>query len=58
MVKKFGTAPQKRLLVNFLVPLVTGGIYILIKLDQDRYGHTAALMLIFLWFGIGKCFQI
>lgn len=38
---------SKRLLFNFLVPLVTGGLYILISLNQDRYGHTAALMLIF-----------
>lgn len=38
---------SKRLLVNFLIPLVTGGIYILIILNQGRYGHTAALMLIF-----------
>jgi len=38
---------SKRLLFNFLIPLVTGGIYILIILNQERYGHTAALMLIF-----------
>ena len=38
---------SKRLLFNFLVPLVSGGIYILIILNQERYGHTAALMLIF-----------
>ena len=37
----------KRLLVNFFVPLVTGGIYILIKLNSQHYGLTAALMLIF-----------
>lgn len=38
---------SKRLLFNFLVPLVTGGLYILIILNQERYGQTAALMLIF-----------
>ncbi|WCO00851.1 hypothetical protein [Psychroserpens ponticola] len=38
---------SKRLLFNFLIPLVAGGIYILIILNQERYGHTAALMLIF-----------
>jgi hypothetical protein len=38
---------SKRLLFNFLIPLVTGGLYILIILNQGRYGHTAALMLIF-----------
>lgn len=36
-----------RLLINFLVPLVTGGIYILIKLGSQHYGLTASLMLIF-----------
>ncbi|WP_136464879.1 hypothetical protein [Flagellimonas onchidii] len=37
----------KRLLINFLVPLVTGGIYILIKLNSQHYGLTGSLMLIF-----------
>ncbi|MGX1929701.1 hypothetical protein [Flagellimonas sp. 2504JD4-2] len=37
----------KRLLINFLIPLVTGGIYILIKLNSQHYGLTGALMLIF-----------
>ncbi|MCL6265094.1 hypothetical protein [Flagellimonas myxillae] len=37
----------RRLLVNFLVPLLTGGIYILIKLNSQHYGLTASLMLIF-----------
>ncbi|WP_190809527.1 hypothetical protein [Flagellimonas sp. S3867] len=37
----------KRLLINFLIPLVTGGIYILIKLNSQHYGLTASLMLIF-----------
>ncbi|MAO09040.1 MAG: hypothetical protein CL596_10035 [Alteromonas sp.] len=37
----------QRLLLNFLIPLVTGGIYILIKLNSQHYGLTAALMLIF-----------
>lgn len=32
---------------NFLIPLVTGGIYLLIILNQQKYGQTAALMLIF-----------
>lgn len=36
-----------RLLLNFLIPLATGGIYILIKLNSQHYGLTAALMLIF-----------
>ena len=37
----------QRLLFNFLIPLTTGGIYILIKLNSQHYGLTAALMLIF-----------
>ncbi len=36
-----------RLLVNFIIPLVVGGIYILIKLQSQHYGLTASLMLIF-----------
>ncbi|MEL0456929.1 hypothetical protein WJN01_11880 [Flavobacteriaceae bacterium SZ-1-7] len=45
--EKIWDSSSKRLLVSFLIPLVTGGIYILIILNQGRYGHTAALMLIF-----------
>ncbi|MDN3725192.1 hypothetical protein QRD02_12450 [Aequorivita sp. SDUM287046] len=37
----------RRLLLNFLIPLVTGGIYIVIKLNSQHYGLTASLMLIF-----------
>jgi len=36
-----------RAMINFLTPLVTGGIYILIILNQQKYGQTGALMLIF-----------
>lgn len=38
---------SKRLVVNFLIPLLTGGIYIIIILNQAKYGQTAGLMLIF-----------
>lgn len=38
---------SKRLLINFLIPLVAGGLYILIILQQQKYGQTGALMLIF-----------
>jgi hypothetical protein len=38
---------SKRLLFNFLIPLVAGGLYILIILSQGRYGQTGGLMLIF-----------
>ncbi|TXE08106.1 hypothetical protein FUA26_12280 [Seonamhaeicola algicola] len=38
---------SKRLVINFLIPLVTGGLYILIILSQGKYGQAGALMLIF-----------
>jgi hypothetical protein len=38
---------SRRLLFSFLVPLITGGIYILIILWQGKYGQTGGLMLIF-----------
>tara|TARA_R100000935_G_scaffold1847_3_gene5597 strand:+ start:61333 stop:61938 length:606 start_codon:yes stop_codon:yes gene_type:complete len=44
---KIWDATTRRLLLNFLIPLVTGGIYILIKLNSQHYGLTASLMLIF-----------
>ncbi|GAB5401379.1 MAG: hypothetical protein Aureis2KO_29640 [Aureisphaera sp.] len=40
-------ASTRRLLINFLIPLVAGGAYILIILNQQKYGQTGALMLIF-----------
>ena len=45
--EKVWDSTSKRLIINFLIPLVTGGAYILIILNQERYGQTAALMLIF-----------
>ncbi len=38
---------SKRLLSAFLIPLITGGIYILIKIFSNHYGLTGSLMLIF-----------
>jgi len=38
---------SKRLLINFLIPLVVGGLYILIILGQGKYGRSGGLMLIF-----------
>ncbi|WP_108867061.1 hypothetical protein [Aquimarina aquimarini] len=38
---------SRRLLVAFLIPLVTGGIYIIIKITSHHYGLTGSLMLIF-----------
>lgn len=40
-------ASTRRLLWSFLVPMIAGGIYILIILNQQKYGQTGALMLIF-----------
>ena len=40
-------ATTKRLLINFLIPLVAGAIYIIIILNHQKYGQTGALMLIF-----------
>lgn len=45
--EKIWDATTRRLLINFLVPLVTGGIYIVIKLNSQHYGLSASLMLIF-----------
>lgn len=45
--EKMWDATTKRLLVSFLTPLITGGIYILIKLGSQHYGLTGSLMLIF-----------
>ncbi len=45
--EKIWDATTQRLLLNFLIPLVTGGIYILIQAYQQHYGLSAALMLIF-----------
>lgn len=45
--EKIWDTTTRQLLFNFLVPLITGGIYILIKLNSQHYGLTASLMLIF-----------
>lgn len=44
---KMWDATSKRLVINFLIPLVAGGLYILIILSNGKYGQTGALMLIF-----------
>lgn len=44
---KIWDATSRRLVINFLIPLVFGGLYILIILNQQKYGQTGALMLIF-----------
>lgn len=45
--EKIWDSSSKRLILNFLIPLLAGGAYILIILDQQKYGQTGALMLIF-----------
>jgi hypothetical protein len=44
---KVWDATSRRLVINFLIPLVAGGLYILIILNQQKYGQAGALMLIF-----------
>lgn len=45
--EKIWDSSSKRLLFNFLIPLIVGGLYCIIILGQGRYGQTAGLMLIF-----------
>lgn len=45
--EKIWDTSSRRLIFNFLIPLVVGGLYILIILSQGRYGQTGGLMLIF-----------
>lgn len=45
--EKIWDATTWRLLLNFCVPLLTGGLYILIQFYNGYVGFTAALMLIF-----------
>ncbi len=40
-------ATSKRLVVNFIIPLLVGGLYIIIILSQGKYGQSGGLMLIF-----------
>lgn len=44
---KIWDATTKRLLISFILPLISGGIYIIIILSQGRYGQTGGLMLLF-----------
>lgn len=45
--EKIWDKSSRRLIYNFLIPLVSGGLYILIILSQGKYGQTGGLMLIF-----------
>ncbi len=44
---KIWDATTQRLLINFLIPLLAGGIYVVIILSQGRYGQSGGLMLLF-----------
>ncbi len=45
--EKIWDATSRRLVINFLIPLLVGGLYILIILSNQKYGQTGGLMLIF-----------
>tara|TARA_R110002051_G_scaffold342_1_gene1507 strand:+ start:168 stop:776 length:609 start_codon:yes stop_codon:yes gene_type:complete len=45
--EKIWDSLTKRLLTSFVVPLLAGGIYIIIILSNQKYGQTGALMLLF-----------
>lgn len=45
--EKVWNATSKRLIVNFLIPLVTGGIFSLLLLRHEHYGLIAPVTLIF-----------
>jgi len=44
---KIWDATSRRLVFNFLIPLIVGGLYILIILSHGKYGQSGGLMLIF-----------
>ncbi len=45
--EKIWDETAKRLVFHFLIPLLTGGAYILLKLNQGDFASAASLMLIF-----------
>ncbi|WP_159023308.1 hypothetical protein [Formosa sp. L2A11] len=45
--ESYWNTTTKNLLASFLIPLIAGGLYILIILSQGKYGQTGALMLVF-----------
>ncbi len=49
--EKVWTDLAKRLLINFSIPLITGGIFALILLDKEYYGLIAPVTLLF--YGLG-----
>ena len=64
-IKKSGKTPLslsdegfKNLLLNLLIPLVTGGLFILILVNRGYYSIVAPSFLLFLWPLIGQWQQI
>ena len=45
--EKVWDASSKRLMINFAIPLVTGGFFILFLIEKEIYGYVAPLTLIF-----------
>ena len=45
--ENFWDASSKRLLINFMIPLATGGFFILFMIEKEIYGYVAPLTLIF-----------
>ncbi len=45
--ERFWNATSKRLLINFLIPLITGGFIIVFMIEKEVYLYVAALTLIF-----------
>lgn len=45
--EKIWDTSSKRLIINFIIPLVAGGLYVLIILSHGKFGQTGGLMLIF-----------
>ncbi|WP_179352694.1 hypothetical protein [Winogradskyella vidalii] len=45
--EKIWDTSSKRLIINFLIPLIAGGLYVLIILSHGKFGQTGGLMLIF-----------
>lgn len=56
--EKLWNQTAKRMLLNFSIPLVSGGIFCIALLIHDEFGLIAPANPAFLWFRLHKCFQI
>jgi len=45
--EKFWDTTSKRLVINFAIPLVTGGVFILFLIEKEVYAYVAPLTLVF-----------